>query len=113
MLWLCDRDIKLILSLFTLVTGGLSFLAWRQVRVVFGWLGATLFVALIFFFYRCECVGLLRTEQLGVWFALIALALILKGVNEKRELLWNAGLINLVMGLNPKAVPASCTLLIL
>lgn len=48
MLWLCSRDLKLIVSIFTLITGVLSFAAWRQVRAMFGWLGATLFLALIF-----------------------------------------------------------------
>ena len=103
MLWLCNRDLKIIVSLFTLITGVLSFVAWRQVRVTFGWLGATLFLSLVFFFYRCEGVGLLRTEQLGLWFALIALALMLQGLREKREGLWCTGLFSLVMGLNTRA----------
>ncbi len=103
MLWICQRDLKMIVSVFTLITGGLSFLAWRQVRMTFGWLGATLFVVLVFFFYRTHVVGLLRTEQLGLWFALIALALILQGLREKREGLWCAGLFSLVMGLNARA----------
>ena len=103
MLWICRRDLKLIVSIFTLITGALSFLAWRQVRLTFGWLGATLFVALVFFFYRCDVVGLLRTEQLGLWFALVALALLLRGLREKREALWCAGLFSLVMGLNTRA----------
>jgi hypothetical protein len=103
MLWVCDRDLKLIVSLFTLITGILSFAAWRQVRAMFGWLGATLFLTLVFFFYRCEAVGLLRTEQLGLWFALIALALMLHGLREKREGLWRTGLFSLVMGLNARA----------
>jgi hypothetical protein len=103
MLWICRRDLKMIVSIFTLITGLLSFVAWRQVRVVFGWLGATLFIALVFFFYRCEAVGLLRTEQLGLWFALIAVALMLPALQEKREGLWCAGLFSLVMGLNTRA----------
>ncbi len=103
MLWICGRDLKMIVSLFTLITGVLSFVAWRQVRATFGWLGATLFVGLVFFFYRCEVVGLLRTEQLGLWFALIALALMLQGLREKREGLWSAGLFSLVMGFNTRA----------
>src|SRR5438445_12932317 len=103
MLWLCDRNLKTIVSLFTLITGVMSFLAWRQVRVMFGWLGATLFLSLVFFFYRCEVVGLLRTEQLGLWFALIVLALMLQGLCEKREGLWCTGLFSLVMGLNTRA----------
>src|SRR4030095_7298917 len=77
--------------------------AWWQVRTVFGWLGATLFVTLVFFFYRCEGVGLLRTEQLGLWFALIAVALMLAGLQDKREGLWCVGLFSLVMGLNTRA----------
>jgi hypothetical protein len=103
MLWLCKRDLKLIVSLFTLITGVLSFVAWRQVRVMFGWLGATLFLSLVFFFYRSEVVGLLRTEQLGLWFALIALTLMLQGLREKREGLWCTGLFSLVIGLNTRA----------
>jgi hypothetical protein len=103
MLWICHRDLKMIVSIFTLITGLLSFIAWRQVRAVFGWLGATLFVTLVFFFYRCEAVGLLRTEQLGLWFALIAVALMLQGLLEKRESLWCVGLFSLVMGLNTRA----------
>lgn len=103
MLWVCRRDLKMIVSIFTLVTGALSFMAWRQVRMTFGWLGATLFVTLVFFFYRCEVVGLLRTEQLGLWFALIAMALIIQGLRERREALWCAGLFSLVMGLNTRA----------
>ena len=103
MLWICRRDLKMIVSIFTLITGVLSFIAWRQVRGMFGWLGATLFVALVFFFYRCEGVGLLRTEQLGLWFALIALALMLQGLQEKRVGLWCVGLFSLVMGLNTRA----------
>jgi len=70
---------------------------------MFGWLGATLFLSLVFFFYRCEVVGLLRTEQLGLWFALIALALMLQGPREKREGLWCTGLFSLVMALNTRA----------
>src|SRR6266487_372519 len=105
MLWLCDRNLKTIVSLFTLTTGVVSFLAWRQVRVMFGWLGATLFLTLVFFFYRCEVVGLLRTEQLGLWFALIGLTLMLQGLREKREGLWSAGLFSLVMGLNTRSGP--------
>lgn len=103
MLWICRRDLKTIVSIFTLITAVLSFVAWRQVRITFGWLGATLFLALVFFFYRCEAVGLLRTEQLGLWFALIALALMLQGLREKREGLWCTGLFSLVMGLNTRA----------
>jgi hypothetical protein len=103
MLWICRRDLKMIVSIFTLITGVLSFIAWRQVRITFGWLGATLFLALIFFFYRCEVVGVLRTEQLGLWFALIAVALMLQGLQVKREGLWCAGLFSLVMGLNTRA----------
>jgi hypothetical protein len=103
MLWICGRDVKMIVSIFTLITGVLSFVAWRQVRITFGWLGATLFVALVFFFYRSEVVGLLRTEQLGLWFALIAVALMLQGLRQKREGLWCAGLFSLVMGLNTRA----------
>jgi hypothetical protein len=105
MLWICRRDLKMIVSVFTLITGVLSFLAWRQVRITFGWLGATLFLALVFFFYRCEVVGLLRTEQLGLWFALIALTLMLQGLREKRQGLWCTGLFSLVMGLNSRAGP--------
>jgi hypothetical protein len=105
MLWLCNRDLKLIVSLFTLITGVVSFAAWCQVRAMFGWLGATLFVTLVFFFYRCEGVGLLRTEQLGLWFALIALTLMLQGLREKREGLWCAGLFSLVTALNTRAGP--------
>ena len=103
MLWICRRDLKMIVSIFTLVTGVLAFVAWRQVRAVFGCLGATLFVTLVFLFYRCDAVGLLRTEQLGLWFALIAVALILQALQEKREDLWCAGLFSLVMGLNTRA----------
>ena len=103
MLWICRRDLKTIVSIFTLITAVLSFVAWRQVRITFGWLGATLFLALVFFFYRCEVVGLLRTEQLGLWFALIAVALMLQGLREKREALWCTGLFSLVMGLNTRA----------
>jgi hypothetical protein len=103
MLWICRRDLKLIVSVFTLITGILSFVAWRQVRTVFGWLGATLFITLVFFFYRCEGVGLLRTEQLGLWFALIAVALMLAGLQAKREGPWCVGLFSLVMGLNTRA----------
>ena len=103
MLWICRRDLKTIVSIFTLITAVLSFVAWRQVRITFGWLGATLFLALVFFFYRSEAVGLLRTEQLGLWFALIALALMLQGLREKREGLWCTGLFSLVMGLNTRA----------
>jgi hypothetical protein len=105
MLWLCNRDLKLVVSLFTLITGVLSFAAWLQVRAMFGWLGATLFLTLVFFFYRCEGVGLLRTEQLGLWFALIALTLMLQGLREKREGVWSTGLFSLVMGLNTRAGP--------
>jgi hypothetical protein len=50
MLWVCRRDLKMIVSLFTLITGVLSFVAWRQVRAVFGWFGATLFITLVFSF---------------------------------------------------------------
>jgi hypothetical protein len=103
MLWICRRDLKMIVSIFTLITGILSFVAWRQVRVLFGWLGATLFVTLVFFLYRCETVGILRTEQLGLWFALIAVALMLPALQAKREGLWCAGLFSLVMGLNTRA----------
>jgi hypothetical protein len=103
MLWICRRDLRMIVSIFTLITGVLSFVAWRQVRAVFGWLGATLFVALVFFFYRSEVVGLLRTEQLGLWFALIAVALMLPALQDKREGLWCAGMFSLVMGLNTRA----------
>jgi hypothetical protein len=105
LLWICRRDLKMIVSIFTLITGVLSFVAWRQVRAVFGWLGATVFLTLFFFFYRCEGVGLLRTEQLGLWFALIAVALMLQGLREKREGLWCTGLFSLVMGLNTRAGP--------
>jgi hypothetical protein len=105
MLWICQRDLKIIVSIFTLVTGVLTFLAWRQVRIIFGWMGATLFVTLVFFFYRSQVVGLLRTEQLGLWFALVALALMLQGLREKREGLWCTGLFSLVMGLNTRAGP--------
>ncbi len=103
MLWICRRDLKVIVSIFTLITGVLSFITWRQVRSMFGWVGATLFVTLVFFFYRCEGVGLLRTEQLGLWFALIAVALMLQSLHEKREGLWCIGLFSLVMGLNTRA----------
>lgn len=103
MLWLCNRDLKLVVSLFTLITGVLSFAAWRQVRAMFGWLGATLFVTLVFFFYRGTVVGLLFTEQLGLWFVLIALTLMLQGLGDKGEGLWGAGLFSLVMGLNTRA----------
>jgi hypothetical protein len=103
LLWICQRDLKLIVSVFTLVTGVLSFVAWHQVRATFGWLGATLFVALVFFFYRATVVGMLFTEQLGLWFALIALALMLQGLREHREGLWATGLFSLVMGLNTRA----------
>jgi hypothetical protein len=103
MLWICHRDLKLIVSIFTIITGLLSFVAWRQIRVTFGLLGATLFLALVFFFYRCHGVGLLFTEQLGLWFALIALALMVQGLREKREALWCVGLFSLVMGLNTRA----------
>jgi hypothetical protein len=103
MLWICRRDLKLIVSVFTLITGLLSFVAWRQVRITFGWLGATLFLGLVFFFYRSHGVGLLFTEQLGLWFALIALALMLQSLREKREGLWCAGLFSLIMGLNARA----------
>lgn len=103
MLWICHRDLKTIVSVFTMITGSLTFLAWHQVRLVFGRLGSILFIALVFSFYRCECVGLLRTEQLGLWFALIAVALILQGLRERRETPWNIGIFSLVMGLNTRA----------
>jgi hypothetical protein len=103
MLWLCNRDLKIIVSLFTLITGGFAFLAWRQVRISLGWLAATLFVTLVFFFYRCECLGMLRTEQLGLWFALVAVALLLQGIWGRSELIWNFGIFSLVMGLNTRA----------
>ena len=103
MLWICHRDLKMIVSIFTLITGILSFVAWRPVRAVFGWVGGTLFITLVFFFYRCEGVGLLRTEQLGLWFALIAVALMLQALQGKREGLWCTGLFSLVMGLNTRA----------
>src|SRR5438132_8452972 len=61
MLWLCDRNLKTIVSLFTLITGVMSFVACRQVRVMVGWLGATLFLSLVFVFYLCKGAGLLRT----------------------------------------------------
>jgi hypothetical protein len=105
MLWICQRNLKVIVSVFTLITGMLTFLAWRQVRITFGWIGATLFVALVFFFYRSQAVGLLRTEQLGLWFSLLALALMLQGLREKREGLWCTGLFSLVTGLNTRTGP--------
>lgn len=105
MLWICQRDLKTIVSIFTLSSGVVTFLAWRQVRITFGWIGATLFVTLVFFFYRSQVVGLLRTEQLGLWFALLALALMLQGLREKRESLWCTGLFSLVMGLNTRTGP--------
>jgi hypothetical protein len=62
-----------------------------------------LFITLVFFFYRGTVAGLLFTEQLGLWFALIALTLLLQGLGEKREGLWCTGLFSLVMGLNTRA----------
>lgn len=103
MLWICHHDIKAIVSIFTLVTGGVLFFAWAQVRLLLGWIGSTLFAASVFFFYRAECLGLLRTEQLGLWFSLIAIALMLKGIASKREWFWNFGVFSLVMGLNTRA----------
>ncbi len=103
MLWICQSNLKAIVSIFALITGGTLFLAWHQVRRSFGWLGATLFGSLVFFFYRCDGVGLLRTEQLGLWFSLIAVALVLQGMRQKREVLWNLGIFSLVMGLNTRA----------
>src|SRR6266496_822995 len=105
MLWFCQRDLKMIVSIFTLTSGVVTFLAWHQVRITFNWIGATLFATLVFFFYRSQVVGLLRTEQLGLWFALLALALMLQGLREKREGLWCTGLFSLVMGLNTRTGP--------
>ena len=103
MLWLCKLDLKVIVSLFTLITAGCLFLAWRRVRIAVGWAGATLFIVLVFSFYRCECLGMLRTEQLGLWFALLAVALLLQGIDQKREAIWNTGIFSLVMALNTRA----------
>jgi hypothetical protein len=95
----CHGDLKLMLSLLTLMQAAITFTTWEIIYLIVGPVGAFIWLSCVTLFYRTYVVGALGTEQLGLPLAMLAAVILLYAWRERSIVPWLVGLLFLTFAL--------------
>jgi hypothetical protein len=95
----CHGDLKLMLSLLTLMQAAITFATWELVYLIIGPVGAFVWLSCVTLFYRTFVVGALGSEQLGLPLAMLAAVMLLYAWRERSIVPWLIGLVFLTFAL--------------
>jgi hypothetical protein len=95
----CHGDLKLMLSLLTLMQAVITFTTWEMVYLILGRAGAFVWLSCITLFYRTYVVGTLGSEQLGLPLAMLAAVILLYSWRQRSFVPWLIGLLCLTFAL--------------
>jgi hypothetical protein len=104
LLWVAGKNLQILLALLVLLTACCAYFAVRTMGNKFGPIAATLFLLLLFLFYR-RFSGLVMSENLGLPLGLLSFSLLVKGTIEKKPVLAYFSLFLLSFALNVRAGP--------
>ncbi len=104
LLALTGRNLALTLAMLVLLVAVAVYFCARQVRAAYGALAAAVFFTVLFFYYR-RYTGSTLSENSGLWFGTLGLALILSGAAQKQFKLYLGGVLLLTLGLISRAGP--------
>ena len=104
LLALTGRNLTLTLAIVVLLAALAVYFCARQVRSAYGPLTAAVFFAVLFFYYR-RYTGSTLSENSGLWFGALGLALILNGAAQKQFKTYLGGVLLLTLGLISRAGP--------
>jgi hypothetical protein len=102
LLLVTGNNLQLTLLLFTMLVGLASFFLANEVKTSYGGWAAAFTLVMIFFFYR-YFAGKLLTEQLGLVFGVLGIALLIRGTREYKFHTLFFGFFTLALALNVRA----------
>jgi hypothetical protein len=98
----CHGDLKLMLSLLTLMQAAIAFTTWEMVCATLGRGGAFIWLSSVILFCRTYISGTLMSEQLGLPLAMLAAVTLLYGWQRRALVPWLLGLLLLTCALNAR-----------
>jgi hypothetical protein len=99
------HDFRLVTIVSTIVMALATWAAFEAIRHRLNGLAATVYLACITFYIRIHCTGLFMTEQLGLFYSLCAVGLLIESIATQRKAkiwLYCGGLFLLTQGLNAR-----------
>ena len=100
--FLCGKNLLITLALMTILCAVAIYFSAMEVRNHFGAGAATLYVLVTLMFFR-RFVGSTLSENLGIIFGTLSLAVLLRGIFAKNKILVAGGAFLLTLGLNARA----------
>lgn len=101
-MWMFDANIQVALALFCFLTALAIFMLALEIREIAGPYSAALSTVVLFYF-SLSYIGRVHTENLGLIFGALGLALLLRGARENSVSTLAFGALALSMGLNARA----------
>ncbi|HZS17758.1 MAG TPA: hypothetical protein VFA51_07485 [Candidatus Udaeobacter sp.] len=86
-------DLKLMLSLLTLMQAAVTFVTWEMIYLMLGRVGAFVWLGCVTQFYRSWVVGTFFSEQLGLPLGMLAAVILLYGWKRRTMAPWLIGLL--------------------
>lgn len=98
----CHGDLKLILSLLTLMQAAIAFTTWELICLMLGRVAAFIWLTCVALFYRSYIVGTFMTEQIGLPLGMLAAVILLYAWRRRSMASWLLGILLLTCALNAR-----------
>jgi hypothetical protein len=98
----CHGDLKLMLSLLTLMQAAIMFATWEMLLLLLGRFAAFIWLCCAVLFYRTHIVGVFITEQLGLPLGMLAAVILLYAWRRRAMTPWLLGLSLATFALNAR-----------
>lgn len=95
----CHGDLKLMLSLLTLMQAAIAFTTWEMIYLILGRAAAFVWLSCVTLFYRSWVVGTFMSEQLGLPLGMVAAVILLYAWRRRSMVPWLIGLLCLTFAL--------------
>jgi hypothetical protein len=89
----CHGDLKLMLSLLTLMQTAVTFVTWEMIYLMFGRVAGFVWLGCVIQFYRSWAVGTFFSEQLGLPLGMLGAVILLYGWKRRAMVPWSMGLL--------------------
>jgi hypothetical protein len=98
----CHGDLKLMLSLLTLMQAAIAFTTWELICLTLGRVAAFIWLGCVTLFYRSYILGMFVTEQIGLPLGMLAAVILLYAWQRRSMVSWLLGLLLLTCALNAR-----------
>ena len=98
----CHGDLKVMLSLLSLMQAAVAFATWELLYRILGRAGAFIWLACVTLFYRTYVAGTFMSEQLGLPLGMLAAVILLHAWRQRSFGSWLPGLVVLTFALNAR-----------